>query len=273
VSFPVILGGYTPLTLGAGAIYGVVTGTITVSLGSTLGACLVFWICKTFARDWVETKIKEKTEFRVFLSMLKTKSGHKTVTFLARLSPIPFGLQNSFFALTDISYRDYVLSTFMGLLPFQIVWTHLGTTLRNIRKLTSGEMEFTTFQRVSLVFQIGIVFVIILYFWYLSRKMRRAEAMGETLDYDDNDSPLLPNTSSTNSNHNNSNNSSSTSNNNTNNGLSRINSNNNINNHHNNLESTTTTTLTTATTSLTLLGTPRQLEAGMLDGIISSDTR
>src|SRR5262249_40860435 len=65
---PVVLGAvYIPaavllipgslLTLGAGFAFGVVKGTLAVSLGSTLGAAAAFLVGRTLARPWVENKV------------------------------------------------------------------------------------------------------------------------------------------------------------------------------------------------------------------------
>jgi len=170
ISFPLILGAYIPLTLGSGAIYGVTIGTITVSIGSTVGGCLAFWICRVYTKEWLEQTLKERKEFRYFLAVMQGKD-QKFVTLLARLSPLPFGLQNGFFALTDISFKDFFLSTWLGLLPYQVIWTHLGTTLRNLGKISSGEVELSLWQQISMVVQIAVSFVLVAYFWYMSRKL------------------------------------------------------------------------------------------------------
>jgi len=182
ISFPLILGAYIPLTLGAGAIYGVLMGTVTVSVGSTGGACVAFWICRAFTRKWLEESLKKKREFRYFLAMMQGKD-KKFVTVLARLSPIPFGLQNGFFALTDISFRDFFLSTWIGLLPFQIVWTHLGTTLHNLSKISNGEVELSVWQQISMGIQVLMAVILLAYFYYLSKKInRKDEESGPELD-------------------------------------------------------------------------------------------
>jgi len=177
ISFPFILGAYIPLNLGAGAIYGVLVGTVTVSVGSTGGACIAFWICRAFTRKWLEESLKKRKEFRYFLLMMQGKD-RKYLTLLARLSPIPFGLQNSFFALTDISFRDFFLSTWLGLLPFQVVWTHLGTTLINLSKISSGEVELSLWQQLSMLIQLIVGVVLVGYFWYLTKKIKLTD--GET---------------------------------------------------------------------------------------------
>jgi hypothetical protein len=111
ISFPFILGGYTPLTLGSGAIYGVIEvhyfhcrvsdlftkGTITVSIGSTTGACVAFWLFRHCSRNYLQKKFANRSEFSSLFKLSKMKGdNHKLVTFLARLSPIPFGIFHLF---------------------------------------------------------------------------------------------------------------------------------------------------------------------------------
>ena len=49
------------LTLGAGALFGVVKGTIIVFIGATLGATLAFLIARYIARDWVSERVQRVT--------------------------------------------------------------------------------------------------------------------------------------------------------------------------------------------------------------------
>jgi len=129
----------------------------------------------------LEETLKKRKEFRYFLTMMQGKDP-PFVSVLARLSPIPFGLQNGFFALTDISYRDFLLSTWLGLLPFQILWTYLGTTLRNLGKISSGEMELSLWQQISLAVQLLMAIALLGYFFYLSRKINMKQEDDTTLE-------------------------------------------------------------------------------------------
>src|SRR5436190_23557799 len=52
------------LTLGAGGLFGLIEGTIAVSLGSTLAACVVFLVGRTLARRWVEEKFAASPRFQ-----------------------------------------------------------------------------------------------------------------------------------------------------------------------------------------------------------------
>lgn len=81
-------------------------GTITVSISSTFGACVAFYACRAVGRKWLETKLKDATEFKTFQIMFQSRE-RKLISFLARLSPIPFGLQNSFFAVSFKCKLEY----------------------------------------------------------------------------------------------------------------------------------------------------------------------
>jgi len=52
------------LTLGAGFIFGVLKGTIIVSVASTLGAISAFLVGRHLAREWVAKKIAGNEKFK-----------------------------------------------------------------------------------------------------------------------------------------------------------------------------------------------------------------
>ncbi|NQU43590.1 TVP38/TMEM64 family protein, partial [bacterium] len=87
------------LTMGAGLIYGVVTGTVLVSLGSVIGASAAFLAGRFFARDWVASRVGENEKFRA-VDRAVGNQGFKVVLLL-RLTPIfPFNLLNYALGLT-----------------------------------------------------------------------------------------------------------------------------------------------------------------------------
>ncbi|KAK9874144.1 hypothetical protein WA026_002499 [Henosepilachna vigintioctopunctata] len=52
------------------------------------------------------------------------------IVLCARVTPIPFGLQNTIFALSNVNPRIYHLASLMGLFPTQVLGVYFGTTLR-----------------------------------------------------------------------------------------------------------------------------------------------
>ena len=117
------------LGLGAGALFGVVRGSLLVSLGSTLGATCAFLLGRYLARGWVAKKIEGRASFAA-IDRAVADEGWKIV-FLTRLSPVfPFTLLNYAFGLTRVSLRDYVLASWIGMMPGTVMYVYLGSLAR-----------------------------------------------------------------------------------------------------------------------------------------------
>jgi len=128
------------LTLAAGFLFGVVWGTVVVSVGSVLGATAAFLIGRFVARDWVAGRIGGSHRFRAIDGAVG-RNGFKIV-LLTRLSPVfPFNVLNYLFGLTDVRLRDYVLASWIGMLPATVLYVYFGTTIQNVAALISGEFE------------------------------------------------------------------------------------------------------------------------------------
>lgn len=115
-----------PLTLGAGAAWGLSKGFALVSLGSTLGAVSAFLVSRTVARAWVERKVGADARFRA-LDKAVAREGWRAVA-LMRLSPvIPFNLLNYAFGLTAVPLGPYALSSWLAMMPGTLLYVWLGT--------------------------------------------------------------------------------------------------------------------------------------------------
>jgi uncharacterized membrane protein YdjX (TVP38/TMEM64 family) len=146
------------LTLGAGFVFGVIVGTITVSLASTLGASAAFLLGRTLARPWVQQKVVRRPRFQALDEAVK-RQGFKIV-LLVRLSPVfPFNLLNYAFGLTQVSFRDYVLASWIGMLPATVMYVYLGSTLKTLADLAAGKIEGGVAQTV--LFGIGLAATIV----------------------------------------------------------------------------------------------------------------
>ena len=133
--------------LGAGLLFGVVTGTITVSLGSTLGACAAFLVGRTIARDWVSRKVRGNARFAA-VSDAVAREGFKIV-FLTRLSPVfPFNLLNYAYGLTTVPFWKYALASWIGMLPGTILYVYIGSTMGSLADLAAGNVDGGTAQTV-----------------------------------------------------------------------------------------------------------------------------
>ncbi len=148
----------TLLSLGAGFAFGVVEGTITVSLGSTCGAAVAFLAGRTFARGLVERKIRNHPRF-LALDEAVAREGFKIV-LLTRLSPVfPFTVLNYAFGLTRVRFRDYLLASWIGMLPGTVMYVYLGSLAGTLTDILSGRVESTPAQRV--LFGVGLLATVV----------------------------------------------------------------------------------------------------------------
>jgi len=131
------------LTLGAGIVFGVVKGSIVVSVGSTLGATCAFLVGRYFARGWVSEKIGRNEKFNA-IDEAVAREGWKIV-LLTRLSPVfPFNLLNYGFGLTKIGLKHYILASWTGMIPGTIMYVYIGSLAGDLASLGTGNRTRTT---------------------------------------------------------------------------------------------------------------------------------
>lgn len=127
------------LTLGAGAVFGVMWGSIYVSIGSTLGATCAFLVGRYLARNAIARKIEGNERFTA-IDKAVANEGWKIVG-LTRLSPVfPFTLLNYAFGLTRVKLGHYVLASWIGMMPGTVMYVYLGS----LAKAATGERTRTT---------------------------------------------------------------------------------------------------------------------------------
>jgi len=96
VSFP-FTWGYILLNIAAGYLYGLIGGILIIVSCATLGITLAHATIRRFFGDIVRSRLLSSS-LRHFISVVQSEHGFKVIA-LARLTPIPFGLQNALFAV------------------------------------------------------------------------------------------------------------------------------------------------------------------------------
>jgi len=130
----------TVLTLGAGALFGIPEATEAISLGSTFAACVAFLVGRTLARRWVERQITASPRFRA-LDRAVAEHGFRIV-LLTRLSPaFPYTLLNYAYGLTRVRFRDFLLASWLGMLPGTIMYVSLGRGAKGLADLGAALAE------------------------------------------------------------------------------------------------------------------------------------
>ncbi|MFQ5912055.1 MAG: TVP38/TMEM64 family protein [Nitrospinota bacterium] len=147
------------LTTGSGFVFGVLLGTVTVSVGSVIGASAAFLLGRTLARDWIEARVISNSRFRA-IDRAVGKNGFKIV-LLTRLSPVfPFNLLNYAFGITKVSFRDYVLASWIGMLPGTVMYVYLGSAAKSLTDLAAGDISGGMGQQA--LFGVGLAATVLL---------------------------------------------------------------------------------------------------------------
>lgn len=128
VSFP----GAAIMTLAAGAIFGVVTGTLIVSFASTIGATLSFLASRYLFADWVQSRFGNRLQA---INEGITRDGAFYLFTLRLVPAFPFFLVNLLMGLTPIRVRTYFWVSQLGMLLGTIVYVNAGTSLASIESL------------------------------------------------------------------------------------------------------------------------------------------
>ena len=126
------------ITLGAGYAFGFWWGYLAVTLGSVLGATAAFLAGRTLLRGFVASRVEGNHRFAAIDQAVGERGFW--VVMLTRLSPVfPFNLLNYAYGLTRVRTVDYVLGSWLGMIPGTLLYVYLGTALQKITAVTSGD--------------------------------------------------------------------------------------------------------------------------------------
>ena len=118
-------------TLIIGFIFGKWLGTLILIFGNTLGGFLLYLLAKTFFSDLVEAKFK--TKFSKFIDFFNK---NETLYFMCFRfiggGGTPFPIQNILPVLFNMSSKNYIIATLVGILPTTFVTVALGNGIEKI---------------------------------------------------------------------------------------------------------------------------------------------
>lgn len=150
----------TVMTLAAGAIFGVVEGTVLVSFGSAIGATLVMLATRFVFRDAIRRRFSHRLH-RIDAGLERDGAFY---LLNIRLVPVfPFFLVNLLMGLTHMPVRTFYWVTQLGALAGTAVYVNAGTRIAAAKTLA---------QLVSLPMLVSLALLAILPFasrWVIKR--------------------------------------------------------------------------------------------------------
>ena len=118
-------------TLIIGFIFGKWLGTLILIFGNTIGGVLLYRLAKTFFSNLIEKKFK--TKFSKFVDFFNK---NETIYFMCFRfiggGGTPFPIQNILPVLFNMSSKNYIIATLVGILPTTFVTVALGSGIEKI---------------------------------------------------------------------------------------------------------------------------------------------
>ena len=127
------LPGAVILTLAAGAWFGLLLGTLVVSVASTIGATLAMLSARYLLRDWVQRRWADRL---AVIQQGLDRDGPFYLFSLRLLPIVPFFLLNLVMGLTQMRVRTYFWVSQVGMLAGTVVYVNAGTALAKINQLS-----------------------------------------------------------------------------------------------------------------------------------------
>lgn len=115
------------LTIGGGFLFGLVLGTPATVIGATLGASILFFASKTSLGAVLRDVAGP------FLNKMQAGFAENPISYMfaLRLIPLfPFSAVNIAPGLLGARYRDYLITTFLGIIPGTLAYTWIGAAVK-----------------------------------------------------------------------------------------------------------------------------------------------
>ena len=162
------------LTISSGAVFGLLWGTITVSVASTTAAALAFLIARYLARTQVQEQVRKYPKFAAVDRAIGL--GGWRFVFLLRLSPaFPYSVSNYLYGLTPVRFWPFILASWIAMLPgtfMYVYFGHIGLSLSDASRSSTS--------RILLVIGLMATVVVTVYITKLARR-----AIGEQTDFEE----------------------------------------------------------------------------------------
>ena len=155
-------------TLIIGFIFGKWLGTLILIFGNTLGGFLLYRLAKTFFSDLIEKKFR--TKFSKFIDFFNRNEMFYFMCFrFMGGGGTPFPIQNILPVLFNMSAKNYILATLLGIIPTTFVTVALGSGFEQIVD-QNEQLSFLSVIQSQEIYLPIIGFFIILIAAYLFKK-------------------------------------------------------------------------------------------------------
>ena len=157
----------------------------SVVCGATLGAMFAWWMARALLRDIITKHVIPRFQWLGVIDRLASdpKKAWRIVCLL-RLPFVPYIAMNMALAVTQLQFRTYVTTAFVGLMPGSALYVLVGRGIQNISAFVHGDDDNLA-PVVLTVTGVVISLAVFIGLGLHARKLVQREAMGHRRDSDD----------------------------------------------------------------------------------------
>ena len=131
IVWTLLLGFAMPLLIFSGFVFGKWWGILLVLTSTTIGASLLYFLAGLFFRDIIQKK------FALRFSKLKKFFNQNELVYFMFFRFVggggtPYPIQNTLPILFNMSFKNYVIATFLGSMPSMFVTVSIGSGIESI---------------------------------------------------------------------------------------------------------------------------------------------
>jgi uncharacterized membrane protein YdjX (TVP38/TMEM64 family) len=128
------------MTLAGGFLFGVLSATLYIDIGATIGATLAFLTARYLLGTWLQEKYRR--QLGAFNAEME-KNGPRYLLTVRLIPLFPFFMINFLSGLTSIPVKTFVWTTALGIVPVTIIFAYAGRqigTINSVSEILSPRM-------------------------------------------------------------------------------------------------------------------------------------
>ncbi len=121
------------MTLAGGFLFGVLSATVYIDIGATIGAILAFLTARYLLGTWLQEKYRK--QLGAFNAEME-KNGPRYLLTVRLIPAFPFFMINFLSGLTSIPVKTFVWTTALGIVPVTIIFAYAGRQIGTINAVS-----------------------------------------------------------------------------------------------------------------------------------------
>ena len=163
-----LMGPITPVCILVGFYFGIYVGLVIAIVGEIAGAAIVFLYGRYLFKSFILRKFGKRFE--------KFKQGFNRnaisyLLFIRVIGGVPFGIQNLLPAVLDMRFRDYLIATVFGVIPWAYILVSVGNGIQDIMDTQDfSSDDILKIEYLLPIMLIGIIIIIPVVYKFIKKR-------------------------------------------------------------------------------------------------------